>query len=142
MGNSQSNNNSIIKIGFEDVQENIKNKECLLINTLKKEEQNYLIYQTINVEKEEEIINNLVNNSLLQKKIIIYGKNATDDSVFNTYNKLKGLGFYNLYIYIGGLFEWHLLQDIYGEDLFPTNSKMNDILKYKPDRRVNIMLLN
>ena len=141
MGNSQSNINSIIKIGYEDVQESIKNNECLLINTLKKEEQHCLISNTVNVEKEEEIINNLVHNSLLQKKIIIYGKNATDDSVFNTYNKLKGLGFYNLYIYIGGLFEWLLLQDIYSEEFFPTSSKITDILKYKGERKMNLLLL-
>ena len=35
------------------------------------------------------------------------------------------------HIYIGGLFEWLLLQDIYGDDEFPTTTKIIDILKYK-----------
>jgi hypothetical protein len=36
-----------------------------------------------------------------------------------------------LYVYIGGLFEWLLLQDIYGDEEFPTTAKIIDILKYK-----------
>ena len=32
------------------------------------------------------------------------------------------------------LFEWILLQDIYGESLFPTTSKQHDILKYRPPK--------
>ena len=43
------------------------------------------------------------------------------------------LGFINVYIYLGGLFEWLLLQDIYGRDLFKTTKNELDILKYKPD---------
>jgi len=45
---------------------------------------------------------------------------------------LTSLGFYNVYIYIGGIFEWLLLQDIYGEKEFPTTNKELDLLKYKP----------
>jgi hypothetical protein len=37
-------------------------------------------------------------------------------------------------MYLGGMFEWMLLQDIYGRDEFPTTSKVLDILKYKPKR--------
>ena len=46
-------------------------------------------------------------------------------------NQLYKLGFTNLYVYVGGLFEWLLLQDIYGDDEFPTTTKIIDILKYK-----------
>ena len=41
------------------------------------------------------------------------------------------MGFKNIYIYFGGLFEWVLLQDIFSEEHFKTTSKINDILKYK-----------
>ena len=47
----------------------------------------------------------------------------------------------NIYIYCGGLFEWVLLQDIYGEEEFPTTKKELDIIKYKPNKVFNIMLL-
>ena len=33
---------------------------------------------------------------------------------------------------MGGIFEWLLLQDIYGDDQFKTTSRELDILKYKP----------
>ena len=47
------------------------------------------------------------------------------------------LGFKNIYVYPGGMFEWLLLQDIYGDDLFQTTSKIQDILKYKQPSLIN-----
>ena len=70
-------------------------------------------------------------NQRLVINIIIYGVNACDDSVIKKYNQLYALGFINLYIYCGGIFEWLLLQDIYGEEAFKTTTKEIDILKYK-----------
>ena len=55
-----------------------------------------------------------------------------DENVIKQYNKLKKIGFQNVYIYFGGLFEWLCLQEIYGFELFPTTSNELDILKYKP----------
>jgi hypothetical protein len=57
------------------------------------------------------------------------------------YDQLVGLGFKSVYIYPGGLFEWLLLQDIYGFDEFPTTKRVLDILKYKPDRNFGGSLL-
>ena len=65
------------------------------------------------------------------KKIIVYGKNNNDDKLFNKYQQLIGLGFTNVHIYIGGIFEWLLLQEVYGNEQFPTTSSELDILKYK-----------
>ena len=53
------------------------------------------------------------------------------------YSKLVKIGVEQVYIYKGGLFEWMLLQDIYGEELFKTTSKIQDILKYKPPSLIN-----
>ena len=72
----------------------------------------------------------LKNNT--NKYIIIYGKNANDDTIYNKYEQLLKLGFMNVFIYSGGMFEWLCLQDIYGNELFPTTKKELDILKYKP----------
>ena len=47
------------------------------------------------------------------------------------YAQLTGLGFINVYIYPGGLFEWLLLQDIYGQDDFSTTKNELDHLKFK-----------
>jgi hypothetical protein len=139
MGNSQS---SSIKINFEDIQYIIKNPEGhILINTLSSSEQNCLIINTININNEENIINNCIIKGLKHIKIIIYGKNSNDDKIYNKYNQLTSLGFYNVYIYNGGLFEWLMLQDIYGEKEFPTTKKELDILKYKSNKVLNIPLL-
>ena len=139
MGNSQS---SSIKINYEDVQYIIKNLEGhLLINTLSSTEQNCLILNTININTEENVINSLLKRGAKNIKIVIYGKNSNDEKIYNKYNQLTSLGFYNVYIYTGGLFEWLMLQDIYGEKDFPTTKKELDILKYKPNKVLNVQLL-
>jgi len=139
MGNSQS---SSIKINYEDVQFIIKNPEGhLLINTLSNAEQHCLIVNTININNEENIINSCIKKGAKGIKIIIYGKNCNDEKLYNKYNQLTSLGFHNVYIYTGGLFEWLMLQDIYGEKEFPTTKKDLDILKYKPNKVLNVPLL-
>jgi len=67
--------------------------------------------------------------------------NSSDDTCINKYDQLVKLGFYNVYVYAGGLFEWLLLQDIYGSDLFPTTNDKVDFLKYKGRKKLNINLL-
>jgi hypothetical protein len=74
-------------------------------------------------------------------KIIIYGRNCNDEKIYTKYNQLISLGFYNVYIYTGGLFEWLMLQDIYGDKEFPTTKKELDLLKYKQNKVLNIPLL-
>ena len=93
------------------------------------------------IHKEVELINNCLKNGKKHIKIIIYGKNANDEKIYEKYSQLSSLGFYNIYIYPGGLFEWLLLQDIYGSDDFPTTKKELDILKYKPNKILNVPLL-
>lgn len=139
MGNNQS---SSIKINYEDIQYILKHPEGhLLINTLSNSEQNCLITNTININAEENIINNLIKTGNKSIKIVIYGKNSNDEKVYNKYNQLSSLGFYNVFIYTGGLFEWLMLQDIYGENEFPTTKKELDILKYKSNKVLNVQLL-
>lgn len=138
MGNSQS----IKKINYEDVQFVTKKSEAhLLINTLNGDEQECLIPNTININKEVELINKFIKTGNKQVKIIIYGRNCNDEKLYTKYNQLNSLGFYNVYIYPGGLFEWLMLQDIYGEKEFPTTKRELDILKYKPHKVLNIQLL-
>ena len=138
MGNSLSNK----QINYEDVQFAIKNPNSyLLINTLDTKEQECLLPNTINIQQEEQIINQLIKNVNKSVKIIIYGKNSNDEKIYKKMQQLTSLGFYNVYIYIGGMFEWLLLQDIYGENEFPITKKELDILKYKPNKRLNVTLL-
>ena len=128
MGQGQS---SVRKVNFEDVQYAIKQRQnYLLINTLDSSEQNCLITKTITVNTEERLINEYMNKKI-NVNIIVYDKNANAPNLMKKYDQLIGLGFINVYIYPGGLFEWLLLQDIYGDDEFPTTTKMIDILKYK-----------
>lgn len=138
MGNTQS----VKKINFEDVQYVIKNTEAyLLINTLEDKFQDCLLPNTIHVSQEEQIINKLISLGKTNINIIVYGRNCNDEKIYKKYNQLLGLGFYNIYIYVGGLFEWLLLQDIYGENEFPTTKKELDLLRFKPNKLLNVALL-
>jgi hypothetical protein len=130
MGNSQSIN----KINFESVQNIINNNitcgQFIIINTLENNNQDCLIKNTLSPQEEINALNNYLKNNK-SINILIYGENCCDTKVIDKFNQLYKLGFSNLYIYIGGLFEWLLLQDIYGYDEFPTTTKIIDILKYK-----------
>jgi hypothetical protein len=127
MGNTAS----IKKVNCEDMQKACKNtNHYIIINTLESNMQNCLIANTTKIENEEALINSIIKKSR-SSSIIIYGRNCNDEKVYKKYEQLIKLGFINVFIYVGGMFEWLLLQDIYGSELFPTTSKELDILKYK-----------
>jgi len=125
MGNTQSIN----KLNFQAMNKIIESTEYIIINTLPENKQSCLIKNTITPEKEYLLINqHLKTNRNI--KIVIYGENSIDYTVIIKYNQLYRMGFKNLYVYIGGLFEWLLLQEIYGDDIFCTTNKIIDILQY------------
>jgi hypothetical protein len=144
MGQQQS----IQKCNFEDIQKFIiqgsnlqhqQHQQYLLINTLPKNEQTCLIKGTIPSHEEERVINEALNGkNKYTIQIIIYGRNTNDESVYIKYRQLLSLGFVGVYVYVGGLFEWLCLQDIYGDndDEFPTTMRELDILKYKPETHI------
>lgn len=137
MGNKPS---TIRKIGFEDIKYLLqKENKFIIINTLHENEQQCLIKGTTTPRDEVTIINKALKS--LSLKIIIYGKNYNDDTIYKKYQKLIELGFYNVYVYPGGIFEWLLLQDIYGEKEFPTTNKELDILKFKQPAVLNQLFL-
>ena len=130
------NTSSFKKISFENIIDYQKSEQShiLLINTLPQNEQQCVIKKTISSSDEESIIN----NALYQNKAItiyIYGKNNNDNSVATKAKQLIDLGFTNIFIYMGGLFEWLLLQEIYGVDNFPTQGQELDLLKYRPSKQ-------
>jgi hypothetical protein len=123
------------KIGFEDIKIALTNPDFyILINTLSLDSQDNLINGTILVEKEEFIINKFIENYETNTiKIIIYGMNSTDNSIEDKAKQMINLGFKNVFLYYGGLFEWLLLQEIYGYHEFPTTiyNKNIDLIKYR-----------
>ena len=137
-------------INFEDVQSIIgvsgsKSRsydQFLLISTLDASKQEHLIKNTISAQEEEEKINEIIsgkNDDAEDIILVVYGKHATDEKVITKYNQLKGLGFSTVLVYPGGVFEWLMLQDIYGSELFPTNKNNTstnntnaDLLEYRP----------
>ena len=110
MGNTLS----IRKINCEDMQKACNGGNAdnyIIINTLEANMQKCLIKNTIQIEQEEQIINSIIKKTR-NKNIIVYGRNCNDDKTYKKYEQLVGLCFTNVYIYVGGMFEWLLLQDI------------------------------
>ena len=138
MGNAQQH---ITHINYEDMQTIITKTDLyLIINTLPPNEQQCLLPNTISITEEETVINQYMKTDK-SIRIVVYGRNCNDDTAHAKCQQLGSLGFYHIFVYGGGLFEWLLLQDIYGKDLFPTTKHELDILKYKPNSRLNIGLL-
>ena len=141
MGNTQT---TIHKINHEDVQRAIRSHSAvgaavgaaasafILINTLPENEQDCLLPNTTNSRIEEDMINTFVKMGNTQINLILYGRNCNDVTLLDKYTQLSSLGFCNLFVYSGGMFEWLMLQDVYGEQEFPTTKRELDILKYKP----------
>lgn len=137
MGNSQS----IKKINFEYMQDEIILNTSYIISTLPIDQQECLIKGTLNPSKEVEVLNeNLKTNTSL--KLIVYAMNSCDETLATKCHQLLKLGYTNLYVYAGGLFEWLLLQDIYGSEMFPTTTFCRDHLKYKGNKSNNLILSN
>jgi hypothetical protein len=125
MGNAQ---NKIECINFQQLKQ--MQPESFIINTMPIDCQKCLILHTIDANKETEVINDLLEKRLFKKTIIIYGKNHTDLSVHQKAKQLKALGFQDIKLYLGGLFEWLSLQDIYGDEEFSILGSQRDILDF------------
>lgn len=124
-------------ISYEDMQTILTSAQrCVIINTMPADMQHCLIANTLTAFEEEDKINGLIQSSQFNVPIVVYGKNHTDDSVWKKSKLLHSLGFKTVYVYLGGMFEWLLLQDIYGTSFFQTIGQELDILKFKAPSKI------
>jgi 23S rRNA pseudoU1915 N3-methylase RlmH len=99
----------------------------LLIHIMDKN-QSVLIHGTLSADIEEEAINAAIDKSEYNKHIVVYGKNTHDiERLVDKRKQLLSLGFTHVQIYIGGMFEWALLQDVYGSKEFPMSGAKGPI---------------
>ena len=117
-------------INFECMQQQINSKNILIINTLSEDKQHCLIINTIHAKEEVKQVEKGLKDNL---SCVIYGMHYYDTTLVRKYQQLKNLGAEEIFVYGGGMFEWLLLQDIYGNEEFPTTGRELDILKYKPN---------
>jgi hypothetical protein len=115
---------SFKKATFEEVAEN----KGVLINVMADTEQGLLIRGTCSLSEEVDLVERAITE---KRPIVVYGKNSHDDRIYAKYKQLVDLGG-DPRVYIGGLFEWLLLQDVYGFEKFPTTRRELDIYKFRP----------
>ena len=124
-------------VGFEAVERATSHSTApILINTLPLDQQDCLIRGTLTAEQEERAINDALTKYVPNAppfQCMIYGANCCDVSPDKKRKQLLGLGFglKEIHIYRGGMFEWLLLQDIYGDAKFPTTKRELNMLKYR-----------
>jgi hypothetical protein len=104
--------------------------DIILINTLPITRQDCLIKGTLKAFIEVEYMNKLLKTNK-NKEIVVYGIHHTDTSVIQKYNQLKKLGFTNVHIYFGGMYEWLLLQEVFDTTNFQTDGIVKNIVDYK-----------
>ena len=129
MGNIPSS----AKVNFEEMQSLILNSNSehwTLISVLRDSDQHCLIMTTVGANREEDVINELMKKNK-KRLIVIYGMNCNDEKIIKKYKQISSYGFTNVKVYIGGLFEWLCLQDIYDSEKFPTDGEELDLLNYK-----------
>ena len=123
------------QVNFEDVQQK---GAALLISVLDNSDQSVLIANT--VQSSDEVV--AVEDALRRKiPIIVYGRHASDAAALAKCAQLHALGS-RPYLYAGGLFEWLLLQDVFGAELFPTTGNTIDLLRYKAPATFKLYLTN
>lgn len=97
------------------------------------DDETILISGTTSISNETPRINKLLDDREYDTNVIIYGKNTDDyENLAKKRTQLLTLGFRNVWIYPGGIFEWVLLQDVFGKTQFPTTTQVNDIIKSRP----------
>ena len=114
---------------YYEVKDKIR-KDIVLLNTMPINRQDCVIKGTMKANYEEDYMNQLLKTNK-NKEIILYGLHHTDLSVIKKYNQLKKLGFKNVHIYFGGMFEWLLLQEVFGTINFEIDGSLKDIIDYK-----------
>ena len=122
-------------VGFEAVEKAIPSS-VFLINTLPLDQQDCLIRGTLTAEQEERAINDALTKYVPNAppfQCIVYGANCCDVTPDKKRKQLLGLGFglKEIKIYRGGMFEWMLLQDIYGDTKFATTKRELNLLRYR-----------
>ena len=122
---------AVERINYEAVHAALNDSRSSIVSTLPVGEQNCLVARTLTPHEEETRLNEYLKKGHTSAPIVVYGRNAVDESPDKKCRQLQGLGFTSVQMYAGGLFEWALLQDIYGAELFPTTSACADPLQFK-----------
>jgi hypothetical protein len=124
------------RVGFDDVLGAIAApKTHIIISTLPEDKQDVLFPNTLSYRTEEDAVNDLVAAGNTTIPILIYGRDATDASPDKKYAQLRSLGFTDVHIYAGGMFEYLLLRDVYGAAKFPLEGagvRKADPISYQP----------
>ena len=108
-------------------------RTTVLIHTLPLSEQQCLLPGTLTADQETDCINRWLQGGRNEPlEIVVYGKHASDPSVYAKVLQLQRLRIPTVWIYIGGMFEWILLQEVYGTELCPTTGICNDPLSFLP----------
>ena len=126
-----------LRANYEDVQIAVASPAYVIISVLDESDQSVLIKSTVPCAAEIAAVEAAISS---KRNIVVYGRNANDAKAYAKYAQLVKLGAV-VHVYAGGMFEWLLLQDIYGVEQFPTNGFTLDHLRYKAPTSLTVKYL-
>lgn len=121
-------------IGFEDMLSLLRSN-VVLLNTMARGDQACLIRGTLHADDEESAMNAMLTSTdplVTDRWVVVYGRHTLDPKPMEKARTLRLMGLSRLLVYRGGLFEWLLLQEVFGQDQFPTQGACPDLLAYRP----------
>lgn len=111
---------------FDAVRRAALDERSLLVCTLARDA--CVIDGTVRIDDEEATINAILKSKAqAQYGVVVYGRNCRDDTVVRKCKQLSALGF-GVQCYVGGMFEWLLLQAVYGDDEFGATADADALL--------------
>lgn len=111
---------------FDAVRQAALDERSLLVCTLARDA--CVIDGTVRIDEEEATINAILKSKTeAQYRVVVYGRNCRDDTVVRKCKQLSALGF-KVQCYVGGMFEWLLLQAVYGDDEFGATDEADALL--------------
>lgn len=125
MGIGQSKLYKNYILNFDDMKLAV-DRGYIICHIMDETDETILIKNTLSVKDEIKKINDLIKQSKFDETIVLYGRNYTDlEKIVQRFQHLISFGFTRVFIYVGGLYEWVLMQNLYGDKLFPTNNSID-----------------
>jgi len=96
-----------------------KHGYSLILSTMITQRGSPFILGTLSKQLEEVTLSAMLRTKRFNIPILVYGHNSFDKTVETMCNILLNRGFTHVFVYIGGMFEWLLLNKLYGNNACP-----------------------
>ena len=112
----------------------------ILITVISNHTDATLIKGTLGEAEELRHVNEIIRKKNLDERIFVYGENCSDSRVYSKARQLKKLGLKEVFVYTGGIFEWMLLGEVFGQDQFPVHGRVTNVVDHAGESFVSLII--